>query len=203
MSPLIPASNINFTVSVPSGSTNHGNPQLLCTPPQWYDFVIFYFTNYFAPAATVINSPGQSWVDTLQTVVVALFLPFAGVSRALGTIMNHAVSFRDPIQRAARAEALCMVATTIKNSKYKSDREWWEVSTEDDFPVPRIDRYGMHIQGRYHLTSKYATFLKYYLRFELHCLSLGGVDNPFLLRLAKFIHRRRIECSNIIKLSNN
>lgn len=38
----------NLTITVPNGATNHGISNLLCTPPSWTDYVIFYLTNYFA-----------------------------------------------------------------------------------------------------------------------------------------------------------
>lgn len=81
--------NMNITITVPEGSTNHGNPNLLCTPPNWYDYVIFYFANYFAHAATVITVPGQGTSETIEVIRNALLLPTSGVLRAMSAIRRH------------------------------------------------------------------------------------------------------------------
>jgi hypothetical protein len=49
----------NITVTVPSGSSNHGLPNYICTPAQWYDFIIFFGANFFAHAATIRTIPGE------------------------------------------------------------------------------------------------------------------------------------------------
>lgn len=110
---------MNLTLTVPEGSTNHGNPNLLCTPASWYDFIIFFFTNYFAHAATVILEPGQSLESTGLCILLALTLPGTGVARAIRAIWNHAATERkNPLKRAARAGALCMVLKKPKDGPY-------------------------------------------------------------------------------------
>jgi hypothetical protein len=49
----------DLTLPVPPGSSNHGNPNLLCIPPRWFHYVLFYLSNYLAHAATVIKTPVQ------------------------------------------------------------------------------------------------------------------------------------------------
>ncbi|KAJ9490043.1 hypothetical protein VN97_g3244 [Penicillium thymicola] len=71
--------------------------------------VIFYLTNYFAHAATIISSPGQGTREMIATIFIALLLPGSGVLRALNTIYRHSIFAGDPIQQAIRAGALCMV----------------------------------------------------------------------------------------------
>jgi hypothetical protein len=100
---------MNITLTVPDGTTNHGNPNLLCTPPYWYDFVLFYFANYIAHAATVISSPGPGSWSTVYVVIIALLIPVSGVIRAVSNIRRHACTEAHPLRRAARARALCMV----------------------------------------------------------------------------------------------
>ncbi len=101
---------MDFTVTVPEGTTNHGNPHLICTPPQLCDYVLFYFANYFAHAATIISYPGQSRNQTVVAVVLALLLPTSGVARAIGAIRGHVGTIRgDELKRAHSAGALCMV----------------------------------------------------------------------------------------------
>ena len=104
----------NFTLSVPVDTTNHGDPNLICTPPSPSDFLLFYVGNYFAHAATVISAPGQSMRDTLMIMISALFYPTSGVNRGLIALYQHAATVRDPLRRAARAGALCMVVRSTK-----------------------------------------------------------------------------------------
>ncbi|KUJ21861.1 uncharacterized protein LY89DRAFT_778229 [Mollisia scopiformis] len=101
---------MNFTLVVPNGTTNHGNPHLLCTPPKWYDVALFYFANYFAHAATVVSYPGQGTLETALAVVKALLLPGTGVFPAAETTLRHPALIRgDALAQANRARALCMV----------------------------------------------------------------------------------------------
>ncbi|KAL7804938.1 hypothetical protein V8C44DRAFT_341952 [Trichoderma aethiopicum] len=109
---------MNFTFTVPEGSTNHGNPNLLCTPAKWYDLLIFFSANYFAHAASVIVEPGQDFASIALWILVALVLPGAGVSRAVRAISRHAITERkNPLQCAARAGALCMVLKKPENGR--------------------------------------------------------------------------------------
>ncbi|KAK3940962.1 hypothetical protein QBC46DRAFT_383964 [Diplogelasinospora grovesii] len=101
---------MNYTIVVPEGSTNHGNPKLLCTPPAWYDYVLFYFANYFAHAGTVITHPGQGFFETALVVAAALLVPVTGATRAVAAMQRGARFESNPLKRAARARALCMVA---------------------------------------------------------------------------------------------
>ncbi|KAK1244093.1 hypothetical protein MKX08_002231 [Trichoderma sp. CBMAI-0020] len=111
--------NMNFTITVPEGSTNHGNPNLLCTPAKWYDFIIFFFTNYFAHAASIIIEPGQSLASTGLYILLALTLPGTGVARATRAIWRHAATERkNPLKRAAQAGALCMVLKKPRDGPY-------------------------------------------------------------------------------------
>jgi hypothetical protein len=105
----------NFTVTVPDGSSNHGNPNLLCTPPNWFDYILFYFSNYFAHAATIIMKPGQGRKETIGVIFAALLLPGSGVGRAIDAIYRHSRTESDPLKSALRAGALCMVV--IVNGK--------------------------------------------------------------------------------------
>ena len=100
----------NFTIVTPDGTTTHGNPNLLCFPPKWYDYITFFMTNYVAHAATLIALPGESTVDTVYWSVTALFLPAAGLVRTLPLLFRMPRLVRnDPLRRAALAGALCTV----------------------------------------------------------------------------------------------
>ncbi|KAK3942948.1 hypothetical protein QBC46DRAFT_447257 [Diplogelasinospora grovesii] len=122
---------MNFTIVVPEGSTNHGNPKLLCTPPAWYDYVLFYFANYFAHAATVISYPGQGGFETVAVAVSALMLPVSGFTRAANAIYRRARFESNPLKRAARARALCMV---VKSLESLPESQQGERLLSDDHP---------------------------------------------------------------------
>lgn len=108
---------MNITITVPKGSTNHGNPNLICTPPNWYDYMIFYFANYFAHAATVVTTPGQGTPETFEAFTNALLIPTSGIVRALVTIWRHAGTVKnDQLRRAAKAGALCIVAKDTQDN---------------------------------------------------------------------------------------
>lgn len=110
---------MNLTFTVPEGSTNHGNPNLLCTPAKWYDLIIFFFANYLAHAASVIIEPGQSLSSSGLSVLLTLILPGTGVVRAVRAIFRHAATeTKNPLKRAARAGALCVVLKRPKNGRY-------------------------------------------------------------------------------------
>jgi hypothetical protein len=47
------AAAINVTLSLPPGTSNHGDPNLICTPVSWIDIITFFLGNYVAHAATV------------------------------------------------------------------------------------------------------------------------------------------------------
>jgi hypothetical protein len=102
----------NITITVPDGTTSHGDPNLLCTPADWRDVIIFYLGNYLAHAATVITTPGESTFSVIATMISALFFPTSGVLRGASAIMTFAKFAKDDLQTAARARALCMVVRT-------------------------------------------------------------------------------------------
>ncbi len=98
---------MNITISVPDGTTNHGNPQLLCVPSAWTDILTFLVTNYYAHAVTVLLDPGLASRRTIALIFAALILPFSSISRAVKAMSRHAVTERkNPLKRAARSRAL-------------------------------------------------------------------------------------------------
>ena len=101
---------MNSSIPLPDGTTNHGNPNLLCVPTHWFDVFLFFSTNYFAHAASVVTLPGQSTRSTRNQTLLALGFPGAGVARAVSAIIQHAATERnDPFKRAARAGAICVL----------------------------------------------------------------------------------------------
>jgi hypothetical protein len=100
---------VNITVPVPDGTTDHGDVGLLCIPPNFRDFIWFYFGNYFSHAATIMSLPGQNNISTFCSIIWALTTPTAGLARGLRVIFRGASLQRDPLKRAQRAGALLMV----------------------------------------------------------------------------------------------
>jgi hypothetical protein len=101
---------INITVTVPPGTSTHGEPNLLCTPTKWFDVFLFFAVNYFSHAITVKSAPGEQTLDSFLDILSALFHPFSGVPRGIEAIFRRAAFFSsDDLQKAARAGALCIV----------------------------------------------------------------------------------------------
>ena len=113
--------SMNLNLTVPYGTTNHGDPSMLCVPTQWHDVLLFLCGNYLAHALTVVPKPGEPWTDLLLRTVVALFFPNYGMRDGLDAIFRHAIIVKDPLQRAARASALCMVVRSPSWKPYVGD----------------------------------------------------------------------------------
>jgi hypothetical protein len=84
----------NFTLPVPDGTVNHGDKKLICIPPQWYQYLVFFLANYVAHAATLFSYPGQSLGETVFVAVNALFLPGSGALRAARLLVTHSGTIR-------------------------------------------------------------------------------------------------------------
>ncbi|RDL40891.1 uncharacterized protein BP5553_00870 [Venustampulla echinocandica] len=115
----------NYTIAVPDGTTNHGDPDLLCMPPSWTDIFIFYAANYFAHAATVISRPGETTINSAVTIVSALLFPISGVVRGVSAIVSLAKFAKTDLETAARSGALCMVVRTKDWQPAAGDRIAW------------------------------------------------------------------------------
>jgi hypothetical protein len=122
----------NFTVTVPVGTTNHGDPHLVCTPPKWHDYIVFFSLNYFIHAATIPSLPGQTPFETLFNVVNALFVPAYGIMRALRRLILRPVLLRKhPLDCAGASGALAMV---VKKTVFSgSQPDHW---TKQTFRAP-------------------------------------------------------------------
>ncbi|EXJ71033.1 uncharacterized protein A1O5_06026 [Cladophialophora psammophila CBS 110553] len=94
--------------TLPNGISNHGDPNLLCTSTKWSDVAFFFIGNYAAHAGTVVSLPGESTMDFVVTVLLALVFPSSGALRGFRFIGNRTMT-RDPLQIALKAGALCMV----------------------------------------------------------------------------------------------
>jgi len=115
---------MNITITVPEGTTNHGDPGLLCTPAQWHDYLAFFFGNYVAHAATIVPVPGQSMSYSFFSILMALLLPGSAIVRSVTVIIRRpAIERKNPLMCAARAGALCIVLKRPPKSPAKDKKE--------------------------------------------------------------------------------
>ncbi|KAH7075014.1 hypothetical protein FB567DRAFT_182368 [Paraphoma chrysanthemicola] len=100
----------NYTIALPVGSSDHGQPGLLCTPTKPIDLLTFFLLNYLAHAATVLTKPGERADDFFVSVVGSLLFPALGLYRGIEAILCGAVFVRgDDLRKAAKSSALCLV----------------------------------------------------------------------------------------------
>ena len=112
----------NSNVTLPAGTTDHGQPGLLCLPTKWTDIVVFFFGNYIAHAATIRLEPGTSTIDTVLAIIWALLIPVSGVRMGIGGILSFAKFGKTDLQVAARAGALCQVIRTDLQARSPRER---------------------------------------------------------------------------------
>ena len=112
----------NFTIEVPKGTTNHGDPESLCTPTTWVDIASFLLFNYVAHGATVVSYPGEPAEDLPYNAIVAILSPTFGVIRAFNFIMRHPLlTAKNDLEVAARSGALCMLVRSPSWKPQKGD----------------------------------------------------------------------------------
>ena len=82
----------------------------VCVEATWAEIIVFILVNYVTHAMTVNSYPGEKPMSAVFFSIAALFLPFAGAMRGLGSIGSGAIFAGDSLQQAARGGALCVVA---------------------------------------------------------------------------------------------
>src|SRR5579862_4823187 len=109
---LLFAVHLILSFIVPTGRAQNStiNSDLLCRPPEWTDLATFFFGNYIVHATTIMVFPGESRRSSMAVRIVAIFYPMIGLRRALAAILSSPIFGRNPLETAARAGALCMVA---------------------------------------------------------------------------------------------
>src|SRR5438034_983347 len=97
----------------PAEWINHGDKDLICIPAKWTAVLLFYFANFLAHCATVKPYPAETIWEIALAMILALFLPSSGITRAMDSIIR-CPRFRkmNKLERAAKAGALCMVVRT-------------------------------------------------------------------------------------------
>ncbi|EXU96514.1 hypothetical protein X797_010475 [Metarhizium robertsii] len=99
--------NLNFTL--PEGTTNHGNPHLLCFPTRWNDIAVFILGNYVAHATTVKTPPASSPIATAWFMLGSLLVPSTGLAFGMLAIYQARKGFKQSsLRKATLARALCM-----------------------------------------------------------------------------------------------
>ena len=110
-------------ITLPTGTSNHGDPELLCLPTKWTDVVIFFLGNYLAHAATLRSVPGRSVFQSFFAMLKALFFPVSGVTLGVRGIFSFAALAKTDLQAAARAGALCkVIRTDLSAQSYREKR---------------------------------------------------------------------------------
>ena len=110
----------NFTIEVPNGTTNHGDPESLCVPSTSIDIASFLLFNYVAHGATVVSYPGEPALNMLFHAVIAILSPTYGVIRAFNFIIRlPLLTAKNDLEVAARSGALCML---VRSSSWKPQK---------------------------------------------------------------------------------
>lgn len=81
---------MNITITVPSGTSNRGDSNLLCLPANWFDIATFFTVNYLAHAVTVKARPGEQVPEMVPVAFMALIYPYSGVVRGNEAIVGNA-----------------------------------------------------------------------------------------------------------------
>lgn len=96
-------------ITVPQGTSNHGDPRLICTETHWYNAASFLFGNYIANASSIVSRPGENGATSLKSVMFALFFPTSGIVKGLRAILQYALRRKTSLGTATGAGAMCMV----------------------------------------------------------------------------------------------
>ncbi|KAK3994460.1 hypothetical protein QBC44DRAFT_391772 [Cladorrhinum sp. PSN332] len=190
---------MNFTVTVPEGTTNRGNPALLCMPAEWYRYILFFFANYVAHAATTVPTPGRGTKSSIVAVVAALLLPGSAITSALAVILRRPATEKDPLKSAARAGALCIVLEKRRSHCRKESLDQWYDPPGGYTPVVGDDTC---IHGQYWLHKDY--YLATVPPTGLPNLKLNGGQKSITAEPASFKEQSETVLSsshNLLKLS--
>jgi hypothetical protein len=116
---LIAASStplVSLLIEVPNGTTQHGNPRIICPPTTWATLATFFVGNFVAHIVTVKSIPGERLPVTICNLILALLFPTSGLMRGLNAIARLVRLGESEIDKACRAGALCVV---VRNSKWR------------------------------------------------------------------------------------
>ncbi|EFY91666.1 pogo transposable element, putative [Metarhizium acridum CQMa 102] len=101
--------NLNFTL--PEGTTNHGDPHLLCFPATWNSIAVFMIGNYLALAATVKTPPASSPFATAWIMLGALLVPSTGLVFGMSAFYQARKGHGESgLRKATLERALCIIS---------------------------------------------------------------------------------------------
>ena len=101
------------------------DPSLVEKSKITWEVLKFIATNYLAHAFTVSIAPGYGWLYSLLFSLGSLTFPYIGLVAACRSLEQMAILERDPLQRAAKAGALCMVTRTKYWKGRNGDPKVW------------------------------------------------------------------------------
>jgi hypothetical protein len=107
---------VEFNLTVPNGTSQHGNPRILCMPMTVVGLLTFLAGNFVAHIATIKSSPGDTLSITIFNMVLAFVFPTSGLMRGLNEIARRVMWGNSEIDSACRAGALCVV---VRNSSWR------------------------------------------------------------------------------------
>jgi hypothetical protein len=92
-----------------------------------WDILKYIGTNYIAHAFTINTAAGYGSLYATTFGLTSLFFPYIGLSAACRSLEQMAILEKDPLKRAARAGALCMVVRTKYWKPRSEDKVWcWQ-----------------------------------------------------------------------------
>jgi len=92
-----------------------------------WDILKYIGTNYIAHAFTINTAAGYGSLYATTFGLTSLFFPYIGLSTACRSLEQMAILEKDPLKRAARAGALCMVVRTKYWKPRSEDKVWcWQ-----------------------------------------------------------------------------
>lgn len=146
----------NFTIALPAGTSNHGDPHILCPPTTWASIAVFFLGNYLAHAATVKLPPATSLLSNLRICFGALLMPAIGLVFALRAFAQAIRGIgKSEAQKVGIAGGLCMYARSsgwrppgIVRSLQVSvgTREFPRHSNPDMFLLRLLEGFFQHLQ---------------------------------------------------------
>lgn len=101
---------------------------LICSPTEWTDYIIFFAINYMAHAFTLMSRPGETISERIMSGICAFFVPGTGAIRSLRWVFSHPITASSALEEALRAGAICMVVKK-NNAGQGGVRDPWFAKT--------------------------------------------------------------------------
>ncbi|KAF2821613.1 hypothetical protein CC86DRAFT_242190, partial [Ophiobolus disseminans] len=181
----------NYTIALPIGSSDHGQPGLLCTPTKPLDILTFFLLNYVAHAATVLTRPGERVDDYLVNVIGSLLFPSLGLYRGIEAILCGAIFVRsDDLRKAAKSGALCVV---VRGADWRP--------RNGDLPSNVILKRGQSYEDKHFYEDEVPQQRQGHYRYKEEPVHLVTYSPPYMFNkfgCPVFVHRRIIHGTYIL-----